>query len=379
MSIDVTLIAKNFDGDRLRQARQISMMTKQEVAYYLDVSPALIGYYETGTSKPRPDLVAKLSSLLSVLPEFFLAGRPQAHLETSQVFFRSLRSTSARQRAKAVAYTEQIWELATMLEKYVRLPAVDIPDYTAENLSQGVATASPSEAARLLRTRWGLGNNPVSHLVTLLESKGVIITIVPDTLGDIASMDAFSTFEFERPIIVLSLERYNDVFRHRFSAAHELGHLVLHRERNKSEAVMESEANQFAAEFLMPQVAVSIEMQSTVNFPKLSAMSHRWGASIDSLIYRCRELGFFSETSAKRAFIRLASLRSEGLYKSESVSGYIGEMPTMLIRALDLIEEQHPSSKNVSKDLAWYPNYLYEMLGKQDERPKLILMSPYQA
>nr|WP_242427280.1 MULTISPECIES: ImmA/IrrE family metallo-endopeptidase [unclassified Streptomyces] len=44
-----------------------------------------------------------------------------------------------------------------------------------------------------------------------------------------ASVDAFST-RAARPLVVLTANRADDIYRHRFTAAHELGHLVLHGE-----------------------------------------------------------------------------------------------------------------------------------------------------
>lgn len=120
-------IAKTFDGDRLRQARQLALRTKQSLAEPLGVSAAAIGQYEFGATPPRAELISLLARELDVPREFFAAGRPLARLETADAFFRSLRSTTAKQRAKAVSYTEQLWELVHAVEKHVRLPPVNLP------------------------------------------------------------------------------------------------------------------------------------------------------------------------------------------------------------------------------------------------------------
>lgn len=50
-------ISDGFDPTRLTQARRLAEMTKKDVAAQLGVTPAAVGQYETGVSKPRPDLI----------------------------------------------------------------------------------------------------------------------------------------------------------------------------------------------------------------------------------------------------------------------------------------------------------------------------------
>lgn len=68
-------------------------------------------------------------------------------------------------------------------------------------------------------------------------------------------IDAFSTTSLPRPIIALTPDKADDVMRHRFSAAHELGHVVLHHGRQGTDTQMERDANAFAAEFLTLETA----------------------------------------------------------------------------------------------------------------------------
>ena len=58
-----------------------------------------------------------------------------------------------------------------------------------------------------------------------LESRGVIVAML--SLEENGRIDAFSTSRTLRPVVVLMLDK-DDVYRHRFNAVHELGHLVLH-------------------------------------------------------------------------------------------------------------------------------------------------------
>src|SRR5450755_305258 len=253
-------IARDFDPARLTQARYLAGMTKREVADAIHVTAAAVGQYEAGM-RPRPDLIPSLAATLNVLPTFFLPGRPHARLDASTAHFRSLRSTRAFQRAKAVAFVEQVWELTYAIEKLVRLPFVDVPGFSGgESVPPADVPHEPESAARLIRRQWNLGSGPVRHLVRTMESHGIVTAMVPFDDVDVARVDAFSTSRLPRPMIVLTPDRAKDVYRHRFTAAHELGHLILHGETAPGEYQQEREADAFAAEFLTPAESISAEL-----------------------------------------------------------------------------------------------------------------------
>lgn len=373
-SISDAEIAKAFDPDRLRQARQIALKTKHDLATELGISPAAIGQYESGASGTRPDLIGPLAAALDVPREFFIAGRPQAKLESGEAFFRSLRATTAKQRAKAISYTEQLWELVHAIEKRVRFPKVDLPGFLGGEIDPGHFPTEPAAAARYLREAWSLGKQPIAHLVRTIESHGIVTVLVPLAENEIARIDAFSTLSLSRPIIVLSPDRADDVFRHRYSAAHELGHLVLHGGYSSGDIALEREANQFAAEFLMPASVMKTVLPSRLDFGKLGRLSNEWGVSIKSLVYRSREIGLLSEATARRAYIRISLLTTEGAIVDQPVIQYQGEVPALLHDAAELAATKGLDIAVLAKELAWKPSRVRKMLGQDDTRAQLYLV-----
>jgi len=365
-------IASLFDGDRLRQARHLALRTKQDLANAVKVSPAAIGQFEAGVTPPRPELVGMLADALDVVPEFFMAGRPQSKLESGDAFFRSLRATTARQRAKATTYTEQVWELVNAIERHVRLPGVNLPGFDGgEHVTAG---SDPVATARAIRRHWGLGSEPVSHLVRLLESQGVVTVLVPMVEDEVARIDAFSTVALSRPLMVLSLDKGDDVFRHRFNAAHELGHLLLHGEATAGDPELERQANQFAAEFLMPANMMLAELPERFDLRRLAQLSERWGVSIKSLVYRSKELGIISDSTARRAYIRLEQLASNPTVAPRPVRLFPGEVPAMLSQAVELAATRGVTIVTLAAELAWKPAHLRRLLGQVDTRPALRIV-----
>jgi Zn-dependent peptidase ImmA (M78 family)/transcriptional regulator with XRE-family HTH domain len=367
-------IAKAFDGDRLRQARQLELRTKQSLADSLGISAAAIGQYESGATPPRAELIPVLADELGVPREFFAAGRPLARLETGNAYFRSLRSTTAKQRAKAISYTEQLWELVHAVEKHVRLPRVNLPGFVGGEIGPDSLPTDPVGAARALRKAWGLGTEPVPHLIRTIENQGIVTVLVPFVDEETARIDAFSTLSLSRPIIVLSPDRANDVYRHRFTAAHELGHLVLHGECTGGDPQLEREADRFAAEFLTPRLVIHDLLPRRVDFRRFNQLSQQWGVSIKSLIYRCREVGLLSDATARRAYIRLNQLTDQGVITAKPIYQFVGEVPSLLRRAVELAEQNGVTIASLAQELAWEPARVRRMVGDTDQRPSLRLV-----
>lgn len=120
-------VAALFDAGRLRQARRLAVMTKQALASQVGVSAAAVGQWEAGVNAPRPNVLEAVARVLDVPVSFFATGRPRAVLDSSDAHFKSLRATTVGQRSKALAYTEQVWELTHALERWVQFPDINLP------------------------------------------------------------------------------------------------------------------------------------------------------------------------------------------------------------------------------------------------------------
>ena len=365
-----------FDPARLTQARRLLGMTKKALAERLGVTAAAVGQYEAGITRPRPDLLARLADSLEVPLAFFVAGRPHGRLDTSMAHFRSLRSTRVYQREKAVAATEQVWELTHALDKRVQLPDVHLPDDPPTNPPDGLPGGGrdPVAAARGLRARWGLAGGPISHLVRRMEANGIVV-VTPPPDPDSDTVDAFSTSRLPRPIVVLTRNRADDVYRHRFTAAHELGHLVLHADASPGDVLQEREADAFAAEFLTPRTSILPSLPRRADLTRLAELQRIWGVSVHSLLYRCRETGLLSDSAASRAYQRLHTLRQQPGFRTEPLAGYPGEQPALLAQAFELAAEHGLTLRALAAELAWTLPRCRTLLGLSNSKPILTLVN----
>jgi Zn-dependent peptidase ImmA (M78 family)/DNA-binding XRE family transcriptional regulator len=364
-------VADAFDPARLTQARHLAGVTKRWVAEQVGVSSVAVGQWEAKAHPPRPDHVIRLAEALDVEPRFFGLGRPYARLDSSAAHFRSLRKTPAHQRAKAIAFAEQVWELTQALERRVELPRVDLPGFSAGEVL--TPSKTPAEAARALRTDWRVGDRHVPRLVRLMERHGIVVTLASFAGDSTATVDAFSTSNLPRPLVVLTPDRADDVYRHRFTSAHELGHLVLHGGDEPAGAAKEKEADEFAAEFLMPVDAIHAELPKRLDFQALDRLSHSWGVSVEALVYRCHEAGVVSEGAYRRAFQRLAQLRQVGLFAADPVTGYPGEVPVLLRSAYEIASDSGLTMAELSRELRMSSSRIRLLLGLQEARAKLTL------
>ena len=366
-------VADAFDSARLIQARLLAGLSKTEVAGKLQVSPAAVGQYEAGIITPRPEHITALARTLDVPVAYFATGRPRIRLDASDAHFRSLRATRVKQRARAVASVEQLWELTHALEMRVELPELDLPSFGDAD------RPSPESAAQQLRQHWALPAGPVRHLVRTMEMHGVLVSMLPFARTDeVARVDAFSTAGTPRPLVVLTADRADDVFRHRFTAAHELGHLLLHDEARPGDIAQEREADRFAAELLTPATQISPELPERLRIPLLEPVSQRWGVSVDSLVRRYRELGTATDVSVRRAYQRINQLREVGLLRPEPIIGYPGEVPTLLRSAYDLAEQHGTTITGLASELAWSAARVRTLLGIADTRPTLSLVQAFE-
>ena len=351
-----------FEPARLTQARVLRGLSKTELAAEVGVSAAAVGQYEAGVNSPRPDVVDRLARVLLVRADFFNVGRPLARVDTVHAHFRSLRSARVRDRQKALATVTLIWELTFALERYVKLPDVDLPVLPAGS--------TPPVAAVALREHWALPDGPVRHLVATAEARGIVVAVRP--LREIDAVDAFSVVIVERPIIITTPRRSENVFRHRFSIAHEIGHLLLHRDTDEYSAASEKEADEFAAAFLTPAAAMDSALPQRLDLSALDRLGRTWGVSPHSLVRRMVERGRTTESSARRAYQRLAA-GDDPL--ADPTSAYLGEMPSLLKKAAELAGDHGAGVPVLAEALRLSAAQVRDLLGDTDLRPTLHLVS----
>ena len=206
-----------FEPERLRLARELKEWSQADLAPHLNVTPAAVSQFESGVTRPGPDVMHRMTGALGMPAEFFSLPVTETH----DGFFRSLRRTSVSHRRRARALAHIAHDLAVTAGASV-LPPVAVPQIPVTSLQ--APRDELEEAARQVRLEFGLPGGPVPNVAEVLEKHGIVLIRLP---LDTADVDAFSLPFHDRPVIVLGADK-NDRARSRFDGAHELGHLVVH-------------------------------------------------------------------------------------------------------------------------------------------------------
>jgi len=286
-----------FNPDRLELARKRSRKTSRILAEETGIQPVAISRILNGTSEPTEDQIRKFAVALNYPVSFFMRGDVDV-IDTEAASFRSLTSMTARERDASLAAGSLAFEVSDWVHSAFKLPEPDVIDISYER--------NPANAARVLRAHWGIGERPIGNLIHFLETKGIRIFSLDENTKKV---DAFSCWRNNEPFIFLNT--FKTAERSRFDAAHELGHLVLHRHGGPNQRDAEFEANTFASSFLMPHADVISHINYINSLSDIIRHKKRWRVSAAALAYRLHKMGIISEWNYRTFNIQLRQNYSE--------------------------------------------------------------------
>lgn len=218
---------EGFVPGRLKMAREARLLRQTELAERIDWSESAISKWENpnSTQSPEPAAIPVLAKVLNVEPTWFFKPVERAG---RAAFFRSLKRSLGQLRDKAEARLGFVEAIEETLSDYVHMLDVDIPDLMDGRDFRTLRLPDIQRIADDLRDYWDLGDGPIDDLLLLIENAGIIVA--EDNVGS-ADLDGVSRWseESQRPYMLLARDK-NVGVRRRFDAAHELGHIVLHRQ-----------------------------------------------------------------------------------------------------------------------------------------------------
>ena len=291
--MDTATLAANLK--RLRGARRMSQRALSDAS---GVSLPAIKNIESRRSTPRANTLMQLSQALDVrFEEFF---RPSSTLK--RVRFRS---------KKHIAGREQILSNVTRwLEDYSSLEELlgDRPQYALKSIkAPSLKKRDPVSLAARAREALDLAaDEPIHDICGLLEHAGVKLnqysfssdsffglSVGPDDGGPAIVANTWSRISAERRI---------------FSAAHELGHLIMHLgsfdpSDESEEKQEEKEADLFASHFLMPKEGFDREWQETAGLPfpdRVMKVKRIFRVSYKTVLFRLIEKGVVDQSIWRR-------------------------------------------------------------------------------
>lgn len=322
-----------FNCSKLALARKRRQLTKKELAERSGVTAVTLTRLETGkTIDPSIETLGALAEVLGYPVDFFF-GESYEELTTDAASFRSLSTMSAAQRDAALAAGQIAFSVTEWVNRNFALPAPDLPDLREDD---------PISAAESVRNYWGIGSKPIPRLFALLEAKGVRVFTLAERNKNV---DAFSCWKNGIPYVFLNT--FKSAERTRFDAAHELGHLLMHRHTPAGHVDGEREADMFAAAFLIPQGDLISHMPKVYSLKQLVEKKERWGVSVAALARTAFSNGLVSDWHYRELCKQMSMLG----YRTAEPHGRDPERSTVWPKVLELLWKDGITKSHIAKEL----------------------------
>ena len=337
-------------GDVIITARRAAGITQEQLAQTLGITQATLSRYENGQREPDPAALASVAQALGLSTEFITHAFGLRGAIAADAHMRRQKTARVGDWRRLEAQLNLLRMRSAYLLKRVGMrPENHIPTFDPID-------TTPVSAARLVRAQWKMPIGPVHGLTAWLESAGILV--IEYDFGT-ARIDGMSQWAADYPVIIVN--SLLPTARKRLTLAHELGHLVLHSEFVTED--LESQANEFAAEFLMPEHVIRPELVA-LKPAKLRAMKRVWGVSMQAIFERAYRMGRVSATE-RTSFYR--SMNAKGWKANEPDDDLVPpEIPRLAASIGDALVTRGGLSR---EDVA-------RMCGRSSSEDETVFLSP---
>lgn len=294
---------------RLKTARQSKGLSMDKLVEKLGstISKMSISKMERGVFNPSQEVLAAIAQVCGVPVSYFykrdyadsgfvfrVKGGVPAH-KTKQI--------EAKLKIDIERYFEQEDTFVIERTEFVN----PLKDFLVSSYDDA------DETAAMLRRCWEIGSQPIHSVYELLQEKGVVIIEVPIDCKD---LDGTSTMVNGKvPVIIINTNADVTNERKRFTALHELAHLMLRITSMSKDAepiivehpfgkvtlkVPDEErlCNHFAGAMLIQKESIRRRLGNSrkdITLPELISIKNMYGISIASLVHRAHDLAIISD------------------------------------------------------------------------------------
>jgi Zn-dependent peptidase ImmA (M78 family)/DNA-binding XRE family transcriptional regulator len=329
-------MSKIVNSEMVVLARESRGLTQKELAKRLDITQGHMSKIENNLLGVSPEMLSELVRILKYPEDFFYQTfqifPPEMH------FYRMHKTLSAKKQNEILAMMnirrKHIQEFLDEAEiEFEKLPECDLDEYK-----------TPEDVARAIRHFLRLPRGVVKNMTEIMENAGIIIIHLDvDT-----RMFSGCSMHAENPNFIVFVNKNMPGDRLRFTLAHELGHIVMHRLPTPN---MEEEADRFAAEFLMPAMEIA-QYLSDLALDKLASLKRHWKVSMAAILQHAKRLGKISQ----RQYEYLWTLMGKAGYrlKEPPELDVPQEQSSLLAQIVDLhVKEMGYTIEQIAKKLAF--------------------------
>ncbi len=255
-------------GNLIRYRKGLRL-SQERLAQMVGVTRQSINNYEKAKTLPDSQTLSVLAHALGVTLDDLLRS-PHEGLPN----FRFRAHASFGKKPQLAAGVLRMLETYNALEQ-----AVGLPPYAPESTPCHHLSGNEKRIAAIatqFRHRLGLGDAPILNLFEATEEIGLKVLRQPLSIKGFFGLSACSA---DQGAFVLVNNHSLTIERQLFTLAHEIGHLIFHRDEyqdtlvkegtSEEEKAREDVANYFAGHLLVPQAELEQMYQLTTNIVKL--------------------------------------------------------------------------------------------------------------
>ncbi len=272
-------------------ARQLRGLTQTELSRKLGISQGKISKIEQGFLGVDKDVFSKLVKFLNFPRGFFT--------QTGQLFpaeislYRKKQSLPKKDSDYINALLNYkyraLLKLLESIEVETNIPFLDIADYD-----------NPKEIAKVLRNYWKIPKGSIENLTGWVEKSGIFVLYIDVPTNKFDGI----RFNADTNVPIIALNRSMPPDRIRFSLAHELGHIIMHRLLTPT---ADDEAMIFASEFLVPSTEI-IFPSGKLRLSDFADLKRYWKVSMAALIFKAKELDKLTDSQYRYLWQQMAKL-----------------------------------------------------------------------
>lgn len=274
-------------------ARSAAGETQTSMSEKLGVSQGWLSKIEDGLI-PTLDrgIVERLGKVTGFPASFFQQEGTRRPLR--EAFYRRKKAVPKGDiwRAEALINIRRL-QIETLLRKSDVTAALQLPHLDVDEFAGGA-----SEIARQVRYFWRVPGGPIENLIVWAERAGIVVCDFDFGIDDIDGISILC--DGGTPLVLLNHKK--PATRCRFTLAHEIGHLIMHSLPRPN---MESEAHEFASEFLMPENDIR-QYLFPLDLNRLAQLKLRWKVSMQAILMRAKSLGVMKDSYYKFMMMKLS-------------------------------------------------------------------------
>jgi len=264
-------------------ARESRSMTQRELSESSGIAQSKMSKIENGVLNAAADELSRIAEATRYRPEFFLSQDRIIGLGSSLMFNRRQKTTPVAQQRMVQA---RVNVARIQIERLLRAAELDTM-HTIERIDIDECDGDAREVASRIRAALRLPMGPVIDVTSAIEAAGGLVVLC--NFGTNKIDGAHIWLPGNPPLFFMNADRPGD--RHRFNLAHELGHAVMHE---CPRGDIEKQANEFAAEFLMPSAEIRREV-TNLTIEKAARLKQRWRVSMSAIIYNAHAIGCITD------------------------------------------------------------------------------------